>query len=76
MIHLLKFRAIGFLMMLLLLGNCTETKRKQEIVKPIAQAEPEPIGLTDEQKNFIKERFQQYMEVKTKLDKIKKSDGS
>lgn len=76
MIHLIKSRTIGLLMLVLLLGNCTEPKKKQETTKPVVKAQPEPIGLTDEQKNFIKERFQQYAEVKAKFDKTKKSDGA
>jgi hypothetical protein len=73
---LLKFTPISFLMFVLLLGSCTEPKKKQEIIKPVVQAEQEPTVLTDVQKNFIKERFGQYSEVKAMFDKTKKSDGA
>lgn len=74
--QLFKSPITGILFIALFFGNCAEPKKKQETTKPIVEAEPEPIGLTDEQKAFIKERFQQYAEVKAKFDKTKKSDGA
>ncbi|VXD10881.1 hypothetical protein [Marinoscillum sp. 108] len=73
--YFLKPSVIGILFVALFFGNCSEPKKKQETTKPVVKTEPEPAGLTDEQKTFIKERFQQYAEVKAKFDKTKKSDG-
>lgn len=67
---------IGILFVALFFGNCSEPKKKQETTKSVVKSEPEPAGLTDEQTTFIKERFQQYAEVKAKFDKTKKSDGA
>jgi len=74
--YFLNFPIIGILFIALFFGNCTEPKKKQETTKPVEKAESEPAGLTAEQKTFIKERFQQYAEVKAKFDKTKKSDGA
>ena len=73
--YFVNFPIISFLFVALFFGNCTEPQKKQEITKPVVKAELEPTGLTAEQKTFIKERFQQYAEVKVKFDKTKKSDG-
>ena len=62
---------IGILFVALFFGNCSEPKKKQETTKSVVKSEPEPAGLTDEQTTFIKERFQQYAEVKAKFDKTK-----
>jgi hypothetical protein len=71
-----KLFLIGAIITLTLVGCSEQKKQKVETTKPVEIKKPQQEKLTEEEKEYIKEKVTEFDNLKGQLIKSKKSDGN